>query len=405
MIWRHRLKAGAISTVLVVSTLMLLMLLALMLLWDADFVMFSRTNYMRRQRANIESLFTLYMNDPKILTQTETEKSVTLYESVPGSDMLIERRLWGLYELVRVASEYGRVAQTRMLGLSVPYKERCNLWYLDNRSSLTATGDTNLHGRLLLPQNGIVYGQMQSVFFSGETIERSNIARSSNRMPTILPYIRKHLEELSDKNGTYADNVLPDSMYVSFRDDVYTIRPDDGLVAGRILGGNIMVFGDKIHIDASSRLDDVLIIGNTITIGDGFTGSLQAFARDSVMIGESAALKYPSGIYARSYVEVGERTEVNGYVICDFAGEPDLKKPNGRMARTSKVRGLVWNSGIMQLQGIVSGAVFLNKAVYYAPHGYYQNMLYDATILENDIIAYPLWVDDNMRRRDAKWVN
>lgn len=157
----HKLKGGVLSTVLVVTTLILIMVLSIMTLWDSDFILFSRMNYLRGQKANIESLFTLYMNDPQIIGKYEDGKTVTLYDSIPGSTMHIKRALWGLYEKITVSSDNNRLSQIRLLGVSRPYHKDCTLWYNDNKSSLTITGHTNLHGLLLLPQNGIVYGQMQ----------------------------------------------------------------------------------------------------------------------------------------------------------------------------------------------------------------------------------------------------
>lgn len=376
-----------------------------MALWDSDFILFSRLNYLRGQKANIESLFTLYMNDPQIIGQYEDGKTVTLYDSIPGSTMHIQRELWGLYEKITVSSDNNRLSQIKLLGVSRPYHKDCTLWYNDNKSSLTITGYTNLHGLLLLPQNGIVYGQMQSVFFAGEPIERTKMGHSDNKMPEIMPHIRKHIDNMltGSMASSYYDS--PDSLTIGFKRETHVIRTDDGEITGHILRGNIIIMGDKINIDSSTKLNDVLIIGNEINIGADFRGSLQAFARDSITIGRSAILEYPSGLYSGKYIEIRDNAAVNGYVICDYTGETDIKKPNGKMARTSKIRGLLWNSGIMQFQGIVNGSVFLNKAVYYAPHGYYQNMFYDVTIFENDILAYPLWIVNESLRREVKWLN
>ena len=56
------------------------------------------------------------------------------------------------------------------------------------------------------------------------------------------------------------------------------------------------------------------------------------------------------------------------------------------------MRGLLWVGGIAQVQGVVSGRALLRQAVWFSPQGYYKDMLYDFTLLENPVTAQPLWL-------------
>ena len=68
------------------------------------------------------------------------------------------------------------------------------------------------------------------------------------------------------------------------------------------------------------------------------------------------------------------------------------------------LRGLLWADGTAQVQGIVSGSLAANRFVYYSSEGYYEDMLYDMTLLENPAAAYPLWAETVYRRKEAGWV-
>jgi hypothetical protein len=125
---------------------------------------------------------------------------------------------------------------------------------------------------------------------------------------------------------------------------------------------------------------------------------------DSINIEENVRLDYPSGLYSEKYIGIGDGTQVNGYAIVNLKDEPNVRNANYEQSRLATVRGLVYVSGIAQLQGIVSGTVFLGKAVYYSPRGYYENMIYDATVLENSEMAAPLWLGGPPERKEAKWV-
>ena len=74
-----------------------------------------------------------------------------------------------------------------------------------------------------------------------------------------------------------------------------------------------------------------------------------------------------------------------------------------RQSRTARVRGLLHADGAAQVQGIVAGCAELRQAVYFSPQGYYKDMLYDVTLLENSATAQPLWHGgaEAVRRKEA----
>ena len=120
-------------------------------------------------------------------------------------------------------------------------------------------------------------------------------------------------------------------------------------------------------------------------------------------------LGYPSGVFvARDnpgrYAEIGPGSRVEGYAIIDGDGRPDIHSMNYHQDRTAVVRGLLWVDGTAQAQGIVSGCLVANRLAYYSSEGYYEDMLYDLTLLENPAAAYPLWATTHYRRKEAAWL-
>ncbi len=406
-----KLRAGVLSTVVVVSALMLLLLAGVLWLWDADFLLFSRTNYMRIQLANIESAFTLYRNDPGIMDRLDADSTFVLYDSLPGSRVKIACKPWGLYEQVGVTTADGRVHSVRLMAAAQPGKNGGTFWYKDNSGALTLSGNTNLQSKAFLPKNGVIYGQMQSVFFSGEKLDPADVAKSEKELVQPLTGVREIIHTLLDSQG---DKAATDSLRVDF----YNTSPavidlGSGTLAGCYYAGNIILLGDKLHIDPSCRLQNIIVSARSVSVADGFKGRMQVFATDTVIVGAGAELAYPSGVYAGRYAEMGDSCRVNGYLIVDLEGNPgiadtpfkaDIKKPNLRKARTSRLRGLLWTDGIAMLQGIVTGAAILGESVYYSPQGYYRHMLYDASVLECPAVGYPLWLDAPKRRKEAVWV-
>ena len=397
---RSHVKGGILSTVIVVAVLMLLIVLAVIALWDADFLLFSRSNYLRVQRANIESAITLYCNHPEVVEQ---DSMIVLFDSVPGSQVKITRKPWGLYEVVTVEAGVGKVWRSAICGVRQPYRDDCALWYRNNNGAVTLTGRSHIEGAAFMPDNGVIYGQMQSTFFSGERLHPNDIHKSEEKMPTPSETATAAISRLFELTGT-AGEPLPDSLAVSFRGGEPQIIATEE-VYDSYLSGQIIVMGTKVEIGAGAELHDVIVVADEIMVGDGFRGSAQLFARDSVIVGADVLLDAPSGIYSKKYAELGDRSELNGYMIVEYGDEEEIMRPSCRKSRTSRLRGLFYCSGIVQFQGITSGCAFIDKSVYYSPHGYYSDFLYDVAILANSKTTYPLWFDAPPKRKEAKWVH
>ena len=406
----NRLPASVLATVLVVSALMLLSVLGVLALWDADFLFFSRAGYLSRQRANVESAFVLYAADSTLRGRLDEEGGLRLYDSLPDSRVRIAVRPWGLYEAVRVEAADPRIAPMRLFGSAAASDRNGTLCYATDAAALTLTGRSILHGRLLLPRHGVQYGQMRSVFFRGERIEGARTAYAGKELPPLREGARRmtdSLLRLLETPGAWGTAV--DSLEVSFGETEPRLLDAAGLSESARIGGMTVLLGEEVTIDSACRLRDVLVVGRTIRVGDGFRGRAQLFASDTVLVGRHVMLDGPSGVFvAREnpdrYIEIGPYSRIEGYAIVDGDGKPDVKRANYRQDRTAVLRGLLWVNGTAQVQGIVSGCLVANRLAYYSPEGYYEDMLYDMTLLENPAAAYPLWAETAYRRKEAGWV-
>lgn len=367
MRYSNNIRAGALPIVMVVSVLMLLGVLVVISLWESDSLFFSRHNRIRNIKAHINSMYVLYENTPELFLSDTT--IYQLYDSVPDSKLTVIRSPFGLYNIVHIENQKYKLKQRRILGLRECSDDNSCFWYCDNNSVLTLTGNSNITATCHLPKNGVAYGQMKSAFFTGTKIEPKDIKRSKSDMPIPCAKAKKELEK------------------------IFSIQP--------IVGDTTILIDGEITITASDSLEDIIVIADKITIDDGFNGSVQCFARDSIFVGANVILKYPSGLYSQQYISIGDNSHVNGYVIVE-SREFSPKKSNYIQERSAKVRGLLFIDGVAQLQGIVTGTAYLREASYFSPQGYYRHMIYDATVLDCDEIAYPYFTQSEGYSRTMK---
>lgn len=379
------LEGAVLPTVVAAALVMLTATLGLLALWEQETLLFTRTQRLHP--------------DERALTAAG---GYLLYDSLPQSRIFVRREPWGLYELLHITTADSLVASSRIVGAE-PDPAR-TLFYADDRTAVTLAGDTRLHGTLRLPQNGLTYGRVGAEFYRGEEVPRTAIRGSARRLPAPSSAAAARIGALfAFAQQLPAAGDLPDSLGVSFRGPTVALRLGTAEIGGCTLRGRIVLAADELRIDSACRLGNVLVCARKITVGSGARIAAQLFARDTVVVEPCAALEYPSGIYAGRYAELGDRATADGYVIVRDTVRHKKMAASYRQSRTARVRGLLHADGAAQVQGIVAGCAELRQAVYFSPQGYYKDMLYDLTLLENSATAQPLWHGgaEAVRRKEA----
>lgn len=359
------LEGAVLPTVVVAALVMLTATLGLLALWEQETLLFTRTQRLRQARADVESAALLYRLHPDERALTAAG-GYLLYDSLPQSRIFVRREPWGLYELLHITTADSLVASSRIVGAE-PDPAR-TLFYADDRTAVTLAGDTRLHGTLRLPQNGLTYGRVGAEFYRGEEVPRTAIRSSAAMLPAPSAAVAARIGALfAFAQQLPAAGDLPDSLGISFRDPTVALRLGTAEIGGCTLRGRIVL------------------------------------ARDTVVVEPCAVLEYPSGICAGRYAELGDRATADGYVIVRDTVRHKKMAASYRQSRTARVRGLLHADGAAQVQGIVAGCAELRQVVYFSPQGYYKDMLYDLTLLENPATAQPLWHGgaEAVRRKEA----
>lgn len=397
-------NAAALPMVIAVSIILLILLLGLLSLWGQETQYLKKLQRYRQAQADIRSISALYRYYPD-REEILAGEGCCLYDTIPESRVFLRREPWGFYELVHFTTADSLLSVCCLMGTEPDVEQ--TLFIADKHAATTLAGVTNLQGTLRLPQNGIIYGRMSSDFFRGNMIPQQSILRSDKQLPQSLRNIQTRSDSMAKNVASWMSPEFMDSLTVSFRiSPTVGIRMDRAMISNCNIRGRIILLGDELQIDSTCLMENVIIMARKITVNSDSRIAAQLFASDTVLIGPRACLEYPSGICAGRFVELGERSEVNGYVVVRDAPSQTKVQPNYRQARTARLRGLLRVEGIAQLQGIVSGCAILQQVTYFSSHGYYENMLYDCTLLKNPVTAMPIDCGVGTdHRMEIEWVN
>lgn len=393
---RFAVRGSVLPTAIAATTVITVAMLGLIALWEQSRMAELGYRRLRQAHADAESAYMLYCLHPDDERLTAAE-GFLLYDSIPRSRVYLSVRPWGLYELVGISTSDSAVRQCRITGIA-PVAER-TLYYADNRTAPSIAGDTRLRGTLYLPRNGLVYGRMGTEFFDSEPVPTASIRLSAAEMPHPEPKSAEILRRLLAR-ADRTTNGVPDSAEIPLSaDSTLFLAVGSAEIADCSLSGRIVITGDEVRIDSTCRMRNVIVCARKATIGSGTHIEAQILARDTAIMEPRAALRYPSGIYAGRYAELGDSVTLDGYVIVrDTTGERRATA-SYRQSPTARLRGLLYVDGTAEVRGHVTGFACLRAAAYFSPQGYYKDMLYDVDLRENPVTAHPVWIADSVARR------
>lgn len=408
MRFRMYIKGSILPTVLVMGTVMFMGVLICIDLYDMKWRL-SAGNYADLQRnAWVESALLLYQLDSTFMHKPDKNNSIILFDDKPQSTVTIHRSNWGLYELVTAETHDKKLKKICLIGYKADTNITPALYVSDNGQAFTLAGNSNLKGLACLPENGLLYSQVGSDFYSGEYVENTFVKQSPDDLPEHIEY-GQSMQHLKGVNSQIS-SLTKVSLKNSFTENTLYLQSNS--ISGSSIRGNFVIYSDqKIELYNDTYIEDAILVAPKVIIHDGFRGNLQVISSDTVLLGEEVILNYPSGIFIPqagedSYIGIGTKSQVNGYVIFCQQEENRAEKltPHYYQNDSTRIRGLVWVEGISQIHGGVTGSLYGRDMNYYTPEGYYRNILYNAKVYGSDAMAYPFWLKSNYGKKIVKWV-
>lgn len=151
-----------------------------------------------------------------------------------------------------------------------------------------------------------------------------------------------------------------------------------------------------------------MLFAKEIRIKAGFIGTIQAFATERIILEKGVKLEYPSLLFLSKLENSGEiileeSVELEGALI--FDNELNSQDPSRldyiKISSGAIVRGNVYASYNIDIQGQVFGNVYAGSTVLRSPASSYRNHLFNAELdfeaLSSDYIAPLIYGQKDMR--------
>jgi hypothetical protein len=328
--------------------------------------------------------------------EQNTGKFIDLYGA--GTDTVFLKNLnWGIFHIAGcIAFSHGKeVRKVALTGYGEGRKDTAALYLVDAGVPLSLCGETFLRGCCYLPQTGVKRGYIDGKNFNGNQLINGQIKQSSKSIPDISKALLSQLDLLAGNRTAKDDsviNVLKDTLINSFFNKTMEVHFHKGLVlnAGSKYVGNILIISDTlVEIKAGCAIQDIIICAPVVSIDDGFNGSVQVFASDSLHVGINCKLNYPSvlGLISGKVtvnklvtLTVDKGSSVCGTLVAYSKMPSTQVQVCTLISKNDTINGAVFTNGAIDLEGVVYGNITCDKLTLKTQSSQYDNYLMDATI-------------------------
>lgn len=350
-------------------------------------------------------------------------KTVDLY-GMQNDSVIIKKSKWGIFDIGIVKAVHRDIETIRIfqIGSKPAGVTKSAIYLVDDGNSLAVAGNTSIIGTCFLPERGVRSTQISGFNYTGSKLVNGVVKRSSRKLPEIS---KDPVEDIigllesdtatirKEYNGTHPAE--GDSVFQSFVSPGLVIYQAGPLVIDKTFTGRVLIKSDTIVVvESEARLCDVMIIAPDIIISSGFRGNLQAYATDTIAIGENCVLEYPSslGIIKSEFSErqpsitVGKGTLYSGFIF-SYQRTDDIRKTLIRMDTDTRMHGQIYSDGYLELKGSIIGGVMCKKTILNTPSSFYENHLLNVSI-DNASLSpeylMPAILETSERKGIMKWL-
>ncbi|MEX0274330.1 MAG: hypothetical protein AB3N16_08135 [Flavobacteriaceae bacterium] len=418
MIWAKKIKAGALQLVLFVSTIIAVLLLCFLLLTHSQNLFVKKTDLtVQLIQAADEAL-----RDSFEETILPNEAVDIITKNDLGISVSVTQTNWGVLPMRTVRATRGKLSFDKRALIGAAQPNRAALYLQDQQRPMVIVGRAQIVGDAFLPERGIKPGNIRGYSYNRSKLIYGQQKQSKTELLQFANAWQNQMQQLTNPSFSPKGEALTLEKGLvlknSFKQPLQVVRGGSIRLEQIDLTGHIMVWASqKITVESTCQLQDVVLIAPHIEIKKGFRGTVQALASESIIVGKSAQLQYPSVVLVhrfknendnqKAHITLAADTDVRGLLFFQqLAKEERSFKAHVSIAEKAQLMGELYCSGNLELKGSVFGNVTTRGFVALENGSSYQNHLFNGQINSSLLpMAYGgLWYEDTPLNQVMKWL-
>jgi|GEM_PF-6534764 len=309
-----------------------------------------------------------------------------------GLSLVTEKKRWGGYDLYlsTVIAANGDTLSSRkaLIGAKKGLYDTA-LYIRDNEQPAYIAENVRITGKSFVPLGkfsayGINRDQPVQAFESTEDLVPLN-----NAEPVL-----SWLNSIISDGGIFTSGKIFSSNFSSDFGNPSMIISGDTVSISCRLEGNIIILAETIVAMEGATLWNTILIAKSIYLPEGFTGSLQAFATDTIKVGKYSKIKHPSILSLlpemnkkatrkdkiHPFLYVGESSLITAEIIAYDDRINRQKTSLIDVGSGSVVMGGIYSTGNLKMEGTCIGTIHCNKFIGTVNFNLQENLLKNINI-------------------------
>jgi len=426
-----KVKAGALQlTIYIVVVIAILLSAFLILVHTQNYFKLTHEQLLNATKLNDKAINHSLLHHPIPLGD-----SINLEISEKENmEVSVKRTYWGIFNRIEATSTFKSksIKKIALTGAKQELSSRPALYLADFNRPLVVVGNTYIKGAAYVNTQGVRAGNINGKsFYSSQLIEGPvynyprKLPQVSNELQQQIKFIPEKFNELPDSQ--FLLNTVVDSISNSFHSPIQILYEKKALNLEhcRITGNFIIQSDNKITVNSTARLTDVILIAPEIEIKDNVKGTLQAFATEKISVGKNVNLQYPSALVinkkeerrvadstkniipnnSKSRLKIDRDSTIEGIVLDLGEYHPQNYNSDVLMEENTEILGELYATGNIELKGRIKGTVYANNFLTKEKGSIYQNHLFNVTIDVSKLPKEYVGLDiENKEKGIVKWL-
>lgn len=277
----------------------------------------------------------------------------------------------GIFELHTLTARRNRYEQTEYVFAGTELDSTYPTLYVkDNSKFVSVSGNTTIRGNCRFPEYGIKTGMIGRERFTGQKLIYGSWSKSERKLPALSSMITQQINMYTDGSFTAEKKEFPsveDAILNCSFGDTTICTVVSGSIEDVSIAGNVIVYSDNyIQIENSCRLNDCIVVADSINIASGFSGNAQFFARSSITVENDVELLYPTVLAVvdndESITSISlEEDVIFSGIILQTQSSEDYSYSSVKIADGAVVYGLLYSTGSVEIYGEMYGSLYCNN--------------------------------------------
>jgi len=382
------LKASALYIVIVIALVMAVICSSLIVAAYFYKVQYQKTFRYNQLKNNLESGINILLESKNDLL---SEKKTSLF-GAENDTVLLKRQPWGIYTVgtAKAFIQQDTIAKAFSMGSQIDSAQWSALYIIDEDRNISVSGKTSIKGTVYIPKAGIKEAYVNNQAYQGDKRLVIGDKKTSKRtLPVLDNKLLLQLEQSFKETDSHNDSSLirRDSVKQSFLNPTLTFNfGKKEYTINNHLEGNIILRSDTLlTIEATAKLNNILIFAKAIKVKSGFKGNCQLFATDSIQVEQDCNFTYPSVIAVLNFEDkaqgqrkltLGDYSGFHGTIATYEKAKNELV-PVMDLGKATNITGQLYSQGLLNYKDgtVINGSVYTSRFLYQTAYTRYENYL------------------------------